>query len=289
MAKIGLIQVIQRPEDKYEERTQMLYDMAVKCFEDGADLVFFPEEFQHAPNGDLVKDYDAISKVAAEWKARCSELAKRYHAYLVPWDYETTDGKVYNSSYILDRNGQEIGRYSKVHTTPNEAAKGVLSGEDYPVFDLDIGKVGIMICWDNYFPESARCLANNGAQLILYPLYGDTLNPQWEIKLRARAIDNVVHIASSQIDTYHRAAFTGMVAPDGEITERLTEAPSYKVVEIELGKPWVTYTSGSKDFPENIKLMVERSRNPKAYGAVMKEPEIHSWDEIYLDKVPPMG
>ena len=289
MAKIGLIQVLQRPEDGYNERCEILLDMAEKCFKDGADLVFFPEEYQHCPNGDIVKDHKALQEVISKFQKKCSALAKKYSAYLVPWDYELCDGKVYNSSYILDRNGKEIGRYRKVHTTPNESAKGVMAGESFPVFDLDIGKVGIMICWDNYFPESARCLGNNGAQLILYPLYGDTLNPQWEIKLRARAIDNGVVIASSQIDNYHDAAFTGVIMPDGEIAQKLTEKPSYKVVDVDIGKPWITHTSGSLDFSEDIKKMTERSRNPKAYGDVLKDPEIASWEEIYFGKVPPMG
>ena len=289
MAKIGLIQVLQRAEDGYAERCDILIDMAEKCFKDGADLVFFPEEYQHCPNGDIVKDIPELTKVITAWKQRCSELAKKYNAYLVPWDYEVRDGKVYNSSYILDRNGEEIGRYRKVHTTPNEAAKGVMAGDSFPVFDLDIGKVGIMICWDNYFPESSRCLGNNGAELVLYPLYGDTLNPQWEIKLRARAIDNGFYIASSQIDNYHDAAYTGIIAPDGEVVEKLCDKPSYKVVDIDIGKPWITHTTGSTEFSEDIKKMTERCRNPKAYGDVMKDAEIASWDEIYFGKVPPMG
>ena len=45
------------------------------------------------------------------------------------------------------------------------------------MFDLDVGRIGIMICFDNYFPESARILGLRGAQLILYPFYGDTMKP----------------------------------------------------------------------------------------------------------------
>ena len=286
-AKIGLIQVDQRAEDGYKRRTDILYDYAEKCFKSGADLVFFPEAYQHVPDRSIVKDHPRLERISSEWKTRCSELARRYHAYLVPWDYELKDGKVYNSSYILDRDGVEIGRYRKVHLTYGEQMRGLSGGDDFPVFDLDIGKVGIMICWDNYFPESARCLGNNGAELVLYPLYGDTLVPQWELKLRARAIDNVMHIACTQIDGYCDGAFTGIVAPDGEIIERFRE-PSYKVVEIDIGKPWITHTTGNPAYFENIKLMTERCRRPEAYGAINNLPKTESWENIFYGKVPPV-
>ena len=284
--KIGLIQVMQRAEDDYNARCEMLYSQAEKCFIEGAELVFFPEAFQHVPDRSIVKDHDRLSAVSAEWKQRCSELAKKYHAYLVPWDYEYTDGKVYNSSYILDRNGNEIGRYRKVHLTHSEQMRGLSNGEDFPVFDLDIGKIGIMICWDNYFPESARCLGNQGAQLVLYPLYGDTLDPQWEIKVRARAIDNSMYIVFEQIDGYNEAAYTGAVGPDGTVLERITKEPGYRIVEVDLSAPVITHTTGNKAISENIKEMTERCRRPKAYGALMKEPEIKEWNEIFYGNEP---
>lgn len=284
-AKIGLIQIVQRPEDDYKARTDMIYEMAEGCFKDGADLVFFPEAFQHVPNRRIVKDPEMLIKLSKEWKKRCSALAKKYRSYLVPWDYEYKDGKVYNSSYILDRDGIEIGRYRKVHLTHSEQMRGLSNGDDFPVFDLDIGKVGIMICWDNYFPESARCLGNNGAELVLYPLYGDTLVPQWELKLRARAVDNVMHIACTQIDGNNDVAFTGIVAPDGEIIERFREY-SYKVVEIDVGKPWITHTTGNIAYSENIKQMTERCRRPEAYGAITNTPITESWNEIFYGNEP---
>ena len=224
-------------------------------------------------------------KIEEQNKQFLSALAKKYRAYVVPWDYEYVDGKVYNSSYILDRDGKEIGRYRKVHLTYNEQMQGLSNGEEFPVFDLDIGRVGIMICWDNYFPESARCLGNNGAELVLYPLYGDTLVPQWELKLRARAIDNVMHIACTQIDGNNDVAFTGIVAPDGEIIERFRD-PSYKVVEIDIGKSWITHTTGCSAYSENIKQMTERCRRPDAYGAIYNQPKTESWKDIFYGNEP---
>ena len=286
--KIGLIQVRQRPEDGYAERTELLYSSAEECFKSGADIVFFPEAYQHVPNRAIVNNPEELMRVSGEWKARCSRLARKYHAYLAPWDYEYSEGNVYNSAYILDRNGVEIGRYRKVHLTHSEQKRGLTGGDDFPVFDLDFGRVGIMICWDNYFPESARCLGNRGADLILYPLYGDTLVPAWEIKLRARAVDNSVFIASTQIDGYNTGAFTGLVSPAGEIVYRadMAVSPSVAVIEADIGREQITYTSGNRAYPERIRKYTDRCRRPDAYGGIMEPAGTAPWEEIYFGNPP---
>ena len=196
------------------------------------------------------------------------------------------DSKVYNAAYLLDRHGDEIGRYRKVHLTHAEQERGLANGWDFPVFDLDFGRVGIMICWDNYFPESARCLGNRGAQLVLYPLYGDTLDPQWEIKLRARAIDNAMYIACCQIDTNCVAAYTGLVSSDGTVLAQLPKEPCYRVVEIDVGAPVITHTTGTTAYCENIRDMTQRCRRPDAYGALLEPPEIKDWTDVFGGNAP---
>ena len=284
--KLGLIQVLQRSEDGYAERTETLYRAAEECLKQGADLVFFPEAYQYALDRGIIYRPDDLIRVSGEWKARCSALAKQYGAYVVPWDYEYSDGKIYNASYILDRNGEEVGRFHKVHLTYSEQMRGLTGGDDFPVFDLDFGRVGIMICWDNYFPESARCLGNRGAELILYPLYGDTLVPQWEIKLRARAVDNSLFIASEQIDANNIGAFTGLVNPAGDVVFRLDTFPSVRVVEVDVGREQVAYTSGNRAVPEKIRKYTDRCRRPDAYSGILEHAGEHSWEEIYFGEPP---
>lgn len=286
--KIGLIQVMQNKSDGYSARCDMLYKAAEECLSKGAELVFFPESFQYAANRSETKDINLLTRRTADWKERCSALAKKYSAYVVPWDYEVTaDGERYNTSYILDRQGNEIGRHKKVHLTYGEQKNGLKNGNEFKVFTLDFGKVGIMICWDNYFPESARCLGNQGAELILYPLFGDTLNPGWEVKLRSRAIDNGTYIAACQIDAVSPGAFTGLVDVDGAVLHRLPrDRATVKVVEVEMGKEPITHTSGNSEYKENIRKMTERCRRPEAYGPILKKAEDYSWDEIYFGKKP---
>ena len=284
--KLGIIQVDYNFVDGLPERREKMLSYARSCFEDGADLVFFPEEYQYLTCPDLVQDRAALERAAAEWKEMCSCLAREYGAYIVPWDYEVLGGKVYNTSYVLDRSGEEIGRFRKVHLPYFEQKKGFSAGGDFPVFDLDFGKLGIMICFDNYFPESARILSSRGAGLILLPLYGDTLRPGWEIKLRARAADNAVYVASEQIDGRFDFSFSGLVGPDGEIIEKLTEAPSCRVVDIDLERRPITHTTGDPSISEDYALYMAKCRNPDAYGCLTEKSDPPSWDDVFLGKAP---
>lgn len=286
-ARIGIIQVNHQGQQTREERYAGLESLAISCLEKGADLVFFPEAFQHANDREILNRPDDWKRERENWESRCSALAKKYHAYIVPWDYlPDGNGGACNASYLLDRSGNRIGEYRKTHHTYKESEVMRLTrGTDYPVFDLDFGKVGIMICFDNYFPEVSRILALKGAELILYPLYGDTL-PMWEPKLRTRAADNGVYIASCQIDMHAMQsglAFSGMIAPDGEVLCRLKEPGSHAVVEIHPGAPVMTHLNGGTVPEEDLPAYLSRTRNPEVYGELVLPRERPSWDAVYTE------
>ena len=285
--KVGLIQVDMDSVGDIRKKQENLLYLAQHCCEESADIVFFPEAYQYTQNRDIITRPDELIAFAAEFKSQCAELAKKYHAYIVPWDYDIEDGKCYNMSYILDRYGNEIGKYRKVHLPYEEIIKGIANGSDYPVFDLDFGKVGIMICFDNYFPETARILGVNGAELVLYPLYGDTLIPQWELKMRARAVDNSMYIASCQLSHGSDIAYTGIVNPKGDVIARIERAGTWNVVEIDAGQRVITHTSGNPQYSEDIRLYLERTRQPKSYAPLLDIPEkTADWNEIFLGKIP---
>jgi predicted amidohydrolase len=113
-------------------------------------------------------------------------------------------------------------------------------------------------------------------------LYGDTLKEQWEIKLRARAIDNSVNITPCCLCTH--ASFTGMVDPNGDIICRLNEKENYKVVEIEMGKRIHTNTSAQKGQYEDIKQYLLKARNVAAYGMLTERINVWEWDGIIIYK-----
>lgn len=282
-AKIGIMQVTADFSWTVEQCHEELLKLAEQCMKEGADLVFMPEAYQYKSARMNTSREELVKTYAEGYKEKCSLLARKYNTYVIPWDYELDEnGRLYNTSYILDRNGNEIGRYRKVNTTRCENLE---RGCEYPVFDLDFGKVGIMICFDNYFPESAEILALNGAELILYPLYGDTLKDQWLIKLRARAIDNSVYIAPCQIESHPRhedITFSGMVGPEGEIICKLRENGTWKVVEIEPGKKAFTNTGAADGVYEDIKQYLLKARHVEAFDPIIEKRKTLEWEEIFF-------
>jgi predicted amidohydrolase len=285
-AKIGLMQVIKDYTWEVEQYQDYMLFLAEECLRQRADLVFMPEAYQYINIRNSMTPKQLSEIYADEYKEKCAVLARKYSAYVVPWDYEVCGETTYNTSYILDRTGNEIGRYRKVHPTHGEIDMGIGCGVDFPVFELDIGKVGIMICFDNYYAESARILSLKGAELILYPLYGDTVKPGWDIKTRARAADNSIYVAPCNIHSciHDDASYTGMISPYGEVICKVPE-DSVAVVKIEMGSQTTACFSGRSGVEDDKKQYLLKLRNTTAYKPLLAESEnLPEWQDILSEK-----
>ncbi len=120
------------------------------------------------------------------------ELAKKHSLHIVLSLYERDRHLIYNTAVLLGPDGGLIGKYRKVCLPHSEVEKGVAAGDEYPVFQTSFGKVGMMICYDGFFPEVARELSVRGAEVIAWPVWG--CNP---LLARARACENHVYLVSS--------------------------------------------------------------------------------------------
>jgi len=105
---------------------------------------------------------------------------------------------------LVGPDGRLIGKYRKVCLPHAEIEAGVMPGGDYPVFETKFGKVGLMVCYDGFFPEVARELAKRGAEVIAWPVWG--CDP---LLARARANENRVFLVSS---TYMDAGANWMLS-----------------------------------------------------------------------------
>ncbi len=99
-----------------------------------------------------------------------------------------------NTAYVIDRKGRMLMTYSKVHTCGFSREKLLERGDEFPVCELDGVRIGVMICFDREFPESARILMLNGAELILVPNACD-MNRARLSQLSTRAFENMVGVA----------------------------------------------------------------------------------------------
>ena len=112
---------------------------------------------------------------------------------------EYNDEALFNVSFLCRRDGTWDAQY-KLHITPDEAEYwGLKGGDALKVFDTDVGKIGILVCYDVEFPELSRLLADRGMQILLVPFWTDTKNGYLRIRrcAQARAIENECYVAIS--------------------------------------------------------------------------------------------
>ena len=121
-----------------------------------------------------------------------SVQARRHNMYIVLSINEVEGGLYYNTGLLIDRKGAIAGKYRKMQLPLCEGEDGITPGREYPVFDTDFGRIGILICWDHGFPEVARILVKKGAEILFLPTLWHT-----EIQASARAVDNGVYVVVS--------------------------------------------------------------------------------------------
>ena len=123
---------------------------------------------------------------------RFCESAKKWKMHIVAGLYLTIEGKTYNCAVLIDDDGSIVGVHRKVHLPAGEEYQ-VSHGDRIEVFDTKLGRIGMQVCWDMQFPETARIQALMGAELIVLPTVG------WEnIYGLCRAYENSVYIAAAQ-------------------------------------------------------------------------------------------
>jgi len=190
------------------ESVRQFVEAAERLAPAGTDLILLPEGITVAGTG---KSYADVSEpVPGPTTERLAELARQKHAYVAAGIYEREGGAVYNTAVLIDRGGNLIGRYRKVHL-PRSEMEQLTPGNEYPVFRTDFGTVGLMICYDVFFAEPARALALQGAEIVLLPIWGGN-----ETLATARAIENHVYLVASG---YNHPTY--VMDPDGK---RLVEA-----------------------------------------------------------------
>ncbi len=163
--------------------------------ERGADIACLGETFNIMGLSLTAENVSAlVYNAAAQVIERFRPIAQRFGMAIIAPVLTVIDQQVRNIALVLDRDGQCAGHYTKVHCIENEKALGVIPGDNWPTFELDFGCIGIQICHDNSFPESARCLTLNGAEVIFWPhVMGGWGGEFMDILLRSPAIHNGIY------------------------------------------------------------------------------------------------
>ena len=139
---------------------------------------------------------------------------------------------VYNVAVLIGPDGKVAGKYRKVALPRSEIAGGVAPGSEYPVFDTRFGKLGMMVCYDGFFPEVARQLSMRGAEVIAWPVWG--CNP---MLASARACENHVYLVSSTYEDLSRNwMLTAVYDHEGKPIVKAEQWGTVVVAEVDLNQ-----------------------------------------------------
>ena len=200
----------------------------------GTDIVCFPEFFNTGYNLDMIGDrfYDFAETIPGDITRMMGEKARKKNLVIVGNIVEKdilVEGILYNTTFIIGRDGELVGKYRKFYLYPQEHYF-FKPGSEIPVFDIGITRLGVAICFDHAFPELFRTLALKGAEIVLIPSavpqgYEYLLN----LRTRARAQDNQFFVVSinriGNEGNFNYCGLSKVINPRGEV---LVEASTDK-------------------------------------------------------------
>ncbi len=209
---VGLIQMscAGKPEANLEKAVTRIREAAAQ----GAQMVCLQELFK-SPYFCQVEDH-ANFRLAEEVPGPTTELMSKLARELklviiVPLFERRAPGVYHNTAAILDADGSYLGKYRKMHIPddPLYHEKFYFTPGDlgFPAWETRYGRIGVLVCWDQWYPEAARLTALGGAQILFYPTaigwhpsekqqYGASQHSAWQTIQRSHAIANGVYVAS---------------------------------------------------------------------------------------------
>lgn len=200
------VSIAQVTADRHKENNLRKAEAFIKeATQFGSDLVVFPEMFMiFAPGTEVKHLNDVAESIDGPFVTKMASLAKSYNVNVMFGMYEKKhdeNERAYNAVLTLNRNGKIIDHYRKTHLYDaflhKESDRVVPGSDTYGIVELDVGKVGLMICYELRFPEIARELVLSGADVLVVPtawVKGELKDEHWSTLLKARAIENTVYV-----------------------------------------------------------------------------------------------
>lgn len=211
MRKVTIGTVQMRCSVSREENIEKAVQMAEQAAEAGANVILLPELFER-PYFCQERRYEYYNYAEAMTEnlavKRFCETAKKLSAVIPVSFYERDGNCLYNSAAVIDADGCILGIYRKTHIPDDHYYQEKFyfspGNTGFKVWETRFGRVGIGICWDQWFPETARCLALNGAEMILYPtaigsepILGCDSMEHWRRAMQGHSAANVIPVAAA--------------------------------------------------------------------------------------------
>lgn len=218
------------------------------------DFVVLPEMFSCPYKTSKFPIY-AQKDGGKNWQ-KLSQIAKQKSIYLVAGsmpelETKNDEKKIYNTSYVFDRNGNQIAKHRKVHLFDVDIKGGqyfkesdsLSAGNKITTFETEFGIFGLMICFDIRFPEMARIMQSHGAKMIFVPAaFNMTSGPRWwDLMFKSRAVDNQIFMAGCSPARDNNASYvawgqTLIVNPWGDILAQLDEKEGTLFADIDFSQ-----------------------------------------------------
>ena len=265
--------------DGHSAMMEAAWRLATDAAHAGANVIVLPEYFN-------VMGFDREqtlqhARMAAEVVECACDFCRRAGTWLLLPVVEERVGTYYNAAHLVSPRGEIALTYDKTHLTITERRDlGLTPGGSLPVVDTPLGRVGIMTCYDVYFPEVARVLSLQECNVILFPSLQRSDTPERCMLLnRVRAMDATCHLVRSSYglrpgERYEQGKVYGgscVIAPDGTVLADAGQHEGMAVAEVDLRAPWVrNRCSGAA--PEPVRDFLMEDRRPELYGAIVGEP-----------------
>jgi predicted amidohydrolase len=166
------------------------------------------------------------------------EIAKRHNIWLVPGTmFQKKEDKIYNTASVINPHGEVVGRYNKMFPFyPYEA--GISGGDEFLIFDVPhVGRFGLTICYDMWFPETSRTLAVHGVEVILHPTLTATIDRDIELALvQATAATNQCFIFDINGLGDGGTGRSIICGPDGRILHQASTGEELIPIEIDMDR-----------------------------------------------------
>ena len=263
-----------------DKNVELVIDALAEAAENHADMLLLPECF--LTGYDLPMTYErSIADVDARIQKIC-DAAKEHQVGLVLTSFAKGKSAPQNSAFVIDKSGQILMKYSKVHTCDFADEKTVEQGMEFKVCDCDGIKLGIMICYDREYPESARILMLKGAELILVPNDCGSMAPRLNA-LSTRAYENMVGVAMANPNGENAGCSCAYSPICWDEDGRCVDNTILMVDELAEGLFYADFDMDAIRAYRNTEMMGNTFRKVDAYGELMnkaiQEPFIRQGQE----------
>jgi predicted amidohydrolase len=240
------------------------------CTATQAELVVLPESVTTGFTPGITPEllWDLVSELPGSIVQPYLDVAAELGIHLVLGSYERGPerGVVYNAAVVIGPSGRLLGRYRKTHPFGHERAdRGgwVTPGEDTLVVDTELGKIGVIICFDGDYPELSRITAIQGAEIICRPSALLRSADLWELTNRARAYDNHVYLIGANATGVDPAGViyfgnSMIVTPIAEVIARAASHESWVSARLDPEAAMSALTPGSS-VPQSFDHLADRN------------------------------